>query len=157
MKKLFVFLALCIAAGSFAQSSGPGYNTAFGAKFSGGIAASYKTFVAPTNAFEAQAMFFKEGIRLVGLYEFHFYTINGVPGLGWYLGPGAHAGFWKRNYRDRYNTTVDLGIDGVIGLDYKFDGIPVNISLDWQPSYSILGNAGLSPQFGGVAIRYVLD
>ena len=133
------------------------YKTALGAKISAGVAASYKMFVTPKNALEVQSTFFKQGVRLVGLYEFHSYSFAGVPGLGWYIGPGAHVGFWKKNYRDKYNSTADIGIDGVIGLDYRIKNAPINLSLDWQPSLSLLGNAGLSPQFGGFAIRYILD
>jgi hypothetical protein len=133
------------------------YQTALGVKLSSGVAASYKTFVTPKNAFEAQSSFFREGIRLVGLYEFHSYAFESVPGLAWYIGPGVHVGFWKRNFRDKYNSTVDIGIDGVLGLDYKIPSVPLNLSLDWQPSYSVVGNAGLSPQFGGIAIRYVFE
>jgi len=130
-------------------TGGPEYQTALGAKISGGAAVSYKQFVANTKAIEAQSMFFTRGIRLVGLYEFHFYNIQGVDGLAWYVGPGIHAGFYRKS--------ADLGIDGVIGIDYKIKDIPINLSLDWQPSYSIFGNAGLLPQFGGLAIRYVLQ
>jgi hypothetical protein len=156
MKKLLVIATLFLAPKMYAQD-GPGYESAVGAKLSAGVAASYKKFVTSTNAVEAQAMFFKEGVRLVGLYEFHFYNIEGLPGLGWYVGPGAHIGFWRKNYKDTYNSRIDLGIDGVIGIDYRIKNTPINLSLDWQPSYSIAGTAGLMPSFGGLAIRYVLQ
>ena len=155
-----IALAFCLLAALYTsaqQSDVAPYQTALGVKISSGVAASYKTFVTSKNAFEAQSSFFKEGIRLVGLYEFHSYAFPGVPGLGWYIGPGVHVGFWKRNYRDKYNSTVDIGIDGVLGLDYKIPSVPLNLSLDWQPSYSVVGNAGLSPQFGGIAIRYIFE
>jgi hypothetical protein len=148
---LILFTTACYAQESPAAmvTGAPEYQAALGAKISGGVAVSYKKFVANTKAIEAQSMFFSQGIRIVGLYEFHFYNIPGVDGLAWYAGPGIHAGFYLKS--------ADLGIDGVIGLDYKIKNIPINISLDWQPSYSILGGAGLLPQFGGLAIRYVLQ
>lgn len=158
MKFILFAVAIITSSASFAQQDNVApYKTSLGVKISSGVAASYKSFVTSKNAFEAQSTFFKQGIRLVGLYEFHFFTIQGAPGLGWYIGPGAHVGYWKKNYRDQYNSTADIGIDGVLGLDYKIPNTPINLSLDWQPSYSILGTAGLSPQFGGIAIRYVLQ
>jgi hypothetical protein len=161
MKRILLATILLITTACYSQENvtttgGPEYQRALGVKLSAGAAVTYKQFVANTKALEAEAMFFSEGIRLVGLYEFHFYNIPGVDGLSWYAGPGAHVGFYRP--RDKsFNTAADIGIDGVIGLDYKIKNIPINLSLDWQPSISLLGNAGLMPQFGGLAIRYVLQ
>lgn len=158
MKKLILLISVCASFSAFAQAdNAASYKSALGVKVSAGVAASYKTFVTSKNALEVQSTFFKQGVRLVGLYEFHSFSFAGAPGLGWYAGPGAHVGFWKKNYRDKYNSTADIGLDGVLGLDYRIKNAPINLSLDWQPSLSLLGNAGLSPQFGGLAIRYILD
>src|SRR3546814_5641240 len=67
---------------------------------------------------------------LVGLYEVH----NPIPnagGLNWYYGGGAHVFFVDHDH-DGPNDDVDggFGIDGVLGLDYKFNGAPINLSLD---------------------------
>lgn len=156
MTRLIILILLATTTKSFSQP-GSSYQSALGAKFSAGIAASYKHFLTPTNALEAQSMFFQKGIRLIGLYEFHFYNIEGLDGLGWYVGPGAHVGFYYGRYKTAYNTIIDLGIDGVIGLDYHFRNTPVNVSLDWQPSFGLLGKSGIQPQFGGLALRYVLQ
>lgn len=156
MKTLMVAIILFVSSLVAAQDvSGPPYVAAVGGKISSGLAFSYKQFITGKNAIEAQALFFKEGIRFVGLYEFHF-PLEGVGGLAWYVGPGAHVGFYTSKYKRLNDSNADLGIDGVIGLDYKIPNIPINLSLDWQPSFSLLGNAGLQPQFGGLAIRYIL-
>jgi hypothetical protein len=158
MRLLLFAMALSVSTAIFAQQENVApYKSALGVKISSGAAVSYKTFVTSKNALEAQSTFYKQGIRLVGLYEFHFFTIQGAPGLGWYIGPGAHVGFYKKNYSDKYNSTADVGLDGVLGLDYKIPKAPINLSLDWQPSYSLLGNAGLAPQYGGIAIRYIFQ
>ena len=159
MKKALLLLNVFIATLSYSQetSGGTEYQRALGIKISSGIAGTFKQFVSDKHALEFQGMFFREGVRFSGLYEFHFYNIEGVPGLAWYAGPGAHLGFYIPRYKTEYNTAVDVGIDGVIGLDYKIKNLPLNISIDWQPSYSILGNAGLQPQFGGLSLRYVLQ
>lgn len=87
--------------------------------------------------------------------EFHF-PFQKAEGLAWYVGPGAHIGFYKNEFQKNYSSKMDLGVDGVIGLDYKFNGLPINISLDWQPSLSFTGNSGAHAAYGGVAIRYTL-
>lgn len=154
MKKYIVVFFLFLSSVVHSQDTGAsGYNSALGIKISGGIAVSFKKFLSPTNALEAQAMYFRDGVRLAGLYEFHFYSFEGAPGLSWYVGPGAHVGFWKKSAQVAYNSRMDVGIDGVLGVDYKIPRIPINVSLDWQPGYSVLG-AGLQPEFGGLAIRY---
>jgi hypothetical protein len=137
--------------------SSQSYTTALGVKFYPG-AVTLKHFIKSDVALEGIGYFFDRGVRVTGLYEFHG-NINGAPGLKWYIGPGAHVGFYNdKYYRDNYRGTsyVGVGIDGVLGLDYKFNGAPINLSLDWQPSFEF-GNHyknGFSSDWGGFAIRY---
>ena len=73
--------------------------------------------------------------------------------MKWYVGPGAHVGFY--DYYD-HNNHVDgtfFGIDGVLGLDYKFNGAPINVSIDWQPSFEFGDYVGFA-HYGGIGIRY---
>jgi hypothetical protein len=101
------------------------------------------------NALELIGYFWSQGFRLTGLYEIHG-DINGTPGLRWYIGPGAHIGF----YNTKYGDGSFAGIDGVLGLDYKFNGAPINISLDWQPSFEFGDGRGFVGSWGGLGIRY---
>ena len=82
----------------------------------------------------------------------------GAPGLKWYVGPGAHIGIYNDQYRNRYGDQYTggafIGIDGVLGLDYKFDKAPINLSLDWQPSIEFGTTNGFQPGWGGFGIRY---
>jgi hypothetical protein len=48
-----------------------------------------------------------------------------------------------------------FGLDGVLGLDYKIRTAPINLSLDWQPSFEFGDGAGFSGNWGGLAVRYV--
>jgi hypothetical protein len=130
------------------------YNHALGVKFPGGLSLTYKKFITDTRNLEAQLTAWHEGFRVAGLYEFNFYTFDKVPELSWFVGPGAHIGFWKSSYEKTYNSTADVGIDGIIGLDYKFKDAPINVSVDWEPSVTLIGSAGFTPVFGGIAIRY---
>lgn len=73
-------------------------------------------------------------LSLTGTYQWTFELP--VPGLGWYVGPGVMAGYYISE-----DTTVgglNLGIGGIIGLDYKFNGIPLQMSLDARPMYAVV-------------------
>jgi hypothetical protein len=48
-----------------------------------------------------------------------------------------------------------IGIDGIIGLEYVFRDIPINIGLDWKPALNIIGNTSFWPDKGAVSIRYI--
>ena len=125
-----------------------------GIKFYPG-AISLKTFNKPNRAFEGLAYIYGDGIRFTGLYEIHG-DINGADGLKWYIGPGAHWLFndgWKKDHPDE-NSTIAIGVDGVLGLDYKISGAPINVSLDWQPSFNFVGYNSFEAGWGGLGVRY---
>lgn len=152
MKK-FLFCVLLISAANmlFAQSN---YNKALGVKFPVGVSVTYKKFVSDTRNIEGMITIGNKGYRMTGLYEFNFYSFRNVENLSWFVGPGVHLGFWKDAYKSDYSSKADLGIDGIIGLDYKLKNFPLNFSVDWQPSITLAGSAGVTPAYGGVAVRY---
>ncbi|MFC4261800.1 hypothetical protein ACFOWM_02825 [Ferruginibacter yonginensis] len=155
MKKtmiLLLFVALCGVTTVKAQSNigSQSYKTALGVKFYPG-AVSLKHFVDNKNAVEFLGYFWNRGTRITGLYEIHG-NFADAGGLRWYIGPGAHVAF----YNDRfYRGRSYVGVDGVVGLDYKIKSAPINLSLDWQPSFEFGDGAGFSGNWGGLAIRYV--
>ncbi|HEX4957396.1 MAG TPA: hypothetical protein VFV46_04410 [Lacibacter sp.] len=161
MKKIIIMAVVFTAAAATqvkGQSMGSTYKTALGVKFYPGAGITLKHFVKSNAALEGIGYFWRDGMRVTGLYEFHG-DINGAPGLKWYVGPGAHIGFWNDRYwRDRYGRRIGgavVGIDGVLGLDYKFKGAPINMSLDWQPSFEFGDyGTGFSGNWGGFAVRY---
>lgn len=159
MKKILtVFAALFIlVTASFAQAEGSSYQTGIGVKFYPG-AITIKHFTKSNRALEGLASFWRYGVRFTGLYEIHG-DIDGAPGLKWYVGPGAHIGFWNNDWKNRYPSRdggVAVGIDGVVGLDYKISGVPLSVSIDWQPSFNFTGYSYFEPGWGGFAIRYSL-
>jgi hypothetical protein len=154
MKKFFLAAFLFATVAGNAQSrtmNSTSYQTALGVKIWDGGGITLKHFLASSKAVEGIAYFYNRGIRFTGLYEFHF-DISGAPGLMWYVGPGAHIGFYNDKYRGE-NRAV-LGIDGVLGLDYKFNTAPINLSLDWQPSIEFASGFGFNGNWGGLGIRY---
>ncbi len=153
MKKTAVVLLLCgvISMRVNAQSTGRNYKTAVGVKVWDGGGISFKTFVVPRNALELIGYFNKYGTRITGLYEIHR-NIEGAGGLKWYAGPGAHLGFY--NYKGYYGDKAIAGVDGVLGLDYKINKVPLNLSVDWQPSFEFADNRDFEGGWFGLGIRY---
>jgi hypothetical protein len=153
MRKVLVLaMAVLTVATSQAQSKsaqGYDYTTALGVKVWDGGGISLKHFFDERNAGELIAYFWSRGVRFTGLYEIHG-DINGAAGLKWYIGPGAHIGF----YNTKYGDGGFVGVDGVLGLDYKFNGAPINVSLDWQPSIEFGSGRGFYGGWGGLGIRY---
>ena len=154
MRKYFVLAILVsfLTTQSYAQSrsaNGSSYRTALGVKVWDGGGISLKHFTSNNTAIEGIGYFWSQGFRLTGLLEIHG-LISGARGLRWYIGPGAHIGF----YNTKYGDGSFGGIDGVLGLDYKFSGAPINMSLDWQPSFEFGDGRGFYGNWGGLGIRY---
>jgi hypothetical protein len=153
MKKTMIVLAICMAAVFNVQAQSnvgsTDYRTSLGVKFYPG-AITLKHFISDRSALEGLAYFHWGGTRITGLYELH-YNIEGVPGLQWYIGPGAHIGFYGNKYADG----TQVGLDGVLGLDYKIRQAPLNLSLDWQPSFEFGSGRGFYGGWGGLSVRYV--
>jgi hypothetical protein len=133
------------------------YKTALGVKVWDGAGISFKHFLQGNNAVELIGYFWGHGFRITGLYEIHG-PIQGATGLMWYIGPGAHIGFYDGHHHHHdhgdHDHHIHIGIDGVIGLDYKFKGAPINMSLDWQPAFEFGHGAGFYGSWGGLGIRY---
>lgn len=125
------------------------YKTALGVKLWDGGGVSLKHFFNGNNAGELIGYFWGHGARVTGLYEIHG-DIQSAPGLKWYVGPGAHIGF----YNSRYGDAIYAGIDGVLGLDYKFKRAPINMSIDWQPAFEFGDGRGFVGNWGGLGLRY---
>jgi hypothetical protein len=63
-----------------------------------------------------------------------------------YMGVGAFA--WLGD-------PFTLGISGEIGLEYRFNSIPVAIGLDWRPALRLIDNTKFHADRFGLNIRFV--
>ena len=156
MKRVFVLLIaltmlnITISNAQSSSSNSSTYTTALGVKFYP-TGVTLKHFISDNHALEGLGYFYNYGFRITGLYEIYG-DINNARGLRWYIGPGAHVGF----YNTKYGGGSSAGVDGVLGLDYKVTNAPLNLSLDWQPSFEFGDNFnnGFSGGWGGFGIRY---
>ena len=90
-------------------------------------------------------------LNLTGVYQPHF-DINAVPNLGWYAGVGARVDIFP--YSGLSTTSIFLGVVGQVGVDYYFDTIPLQLSLDIRPCLYLYPATAF--QWGDIAlgIRY---
>ena len=152
---LFILPVLLATALSAQTNLGSSYKTALGVKVDPG-AVTVKHFTGANTALEGLGYISSDGFRLTGLYELH-YPLGSVDGLQWYVGGGGHLGIWSDTWKNRYPTReggMALGVDGVLGIDYKIKDAPLNLSFDWQPSFNVIGYNYFEGGWGGLAIRY---
>lgn len=155
MKKIFLILALASAV--MISSNAQDYKTSLGLRAGLPVGVTIKHFLNETSAIEGILASRWSGFVVTGLFEFEKWT-GEYPGLNWYWGPGAHLGFWNSGYNPRLDITYSgpvIGIDAILGLEYTFDEIPLNLSLDLLPTVNLIGSTGWGGINGAISVRYV--
>jgi hypothetical protein len=156
MKKLLL-LSLFSAAIIFSASS-QSYKTGIGVRLSSSPAMvnnsiSLKHFLNERSAIEA-LFSFGDPLAIGALYEVH--KPFSTEGLQWFYGGGGYLGFvksWNPN-KQRNETDANFGAQGVLGLDYKFANIPLNLSLDWKPELNLVSDINFEPAAIGLTARF---
>lgn len=141
-----------------AQATGTDYKNAIGGRFGIANGVTFKHFLTNDQAIDVILNFRSRRdnysrFKLVGLYQWHL-PIDGAPGLRWYYGVGGGVGVWTDKRGNRNDSEVDLSIDGVIGLDYKISGAPINLALDWKPALNLSPDTGLDAEGIGLSVRF---
>jgi hypothetical protein len=155
-------LTLMVALFCTVQSlSAQDYKSAIGLRLGYPISVSYKTFISEPGAVEIYAGFrgyaFYNYFLVGAMYQHHF-PIGSVPGLKWYVGGGLNALFYNYDAGFVGDGGFGLGINGAVGLDYKFENIPLNLSVDWLPTVYISGYlSGFGGGLGALSARYTLN
>ena len=152
MKKLFLFFIAATLI-SASQLKAQDYKTALGIRLSSSGPAvnnsvSFKYFMNPKLAIEG-LFTFDNRAAIGALLEVH--NDLSTEGLKWFYGAGAYLGF------DSDKTHTDralMGAQGIIGLDYKFANLPLNIAIDWKPELNIIDNINFEPAAVGFTIRF---
>lgn len=139
MKKILLvisFIALFIAA-----SSGQNYLTGIGLRLGTFNGFTAKHFVGSNSAIEGLLSFRWSGFVITGLYEFQ-QPVKNTKQLDWFIGGGAHIGFWNHNSyywrpQDYDGAYTAIGFDFIIGLEYTFRDPHISLSFDWKPSFNL--------------------
>jgi hypothetical protein len=154
MKKKIIILTVffAISIGSLAQT----YRTSAGVRgaFVSGI--SVKHFIDDHAALEGILSAGVWGGGLTGLYELHAPAFD-VKHLYWYYGGGGHLATWNSDFPGvdyKEGSHMVIGLDGILGLEYEIEEIPITISADWKPTFNLTGYPGFWGYGGAISIRY---
>lgn len=147
MKKILFALFLLLAIQFTQTASAQLYKSAIGIRLSSAPAIvnngiTFKYFLNETNAIEA-ILSLNDPVALGALFEVHKQL--GTPGLQWFYGAGAYLSF---------STMANLGAQGIVGLDYKFANIPLNLTLDWKPELNLIEQINFEPAAIGFSLRF---
>ena len=90
-------------------------------------------------------------ISLTGIYQ---WTGEIGSGFGWYAGVGAHLGIWTWDNGYEGDGDFAIALAGPLGIEYKFDAVPIQLSLDIRPRFYLIPNTDF--HWGDIAlgIRY---
>jgi hypothetical protein len=138
------------------QYSSP-YKKAIGFKLNPG-AISYRSFYTRNKAVEGIGFISLDGFQLTILNE-KFTPFANAENLTWYMGYGGHFNLWSERYKlnnPSKSAGVAVGIDGMLGLDYKLKNTPINLSVDIQPAFNFVGASYFDLGWGGIGIRYTI-
>ena len=133
MKKVLLVL-VAVLGFAFAASA---QDNAIGVRLGGGqgynAEISYQKVLGGPNRLEVDLGYYGvEGYGAFGLsaiYRFH-QEIAAVPNFGWFVGAGG-----KMNAAFYSGMHISLGVVGQAGVDYHFDAIPLQLSLDIRPCF----------------------
>lgn len=155
MKKVIVALVfMSVAMFGFSQN----YKTGIGLR--GGViqGITFKQFVGGSSAFDFIVGTHHRGFNFTVLYQKHVFNVFDVPNLSLFYGFGGHVGFYNHTYINHWGTYKDdvmaIGPDMVVGVEYTFDEIPINVGLDIKPALNIIPNIRYW-QGGALYLRYV--
>lgn len=138
------------------------YHTALGLRFAYGTGIDVKHNLDESSSIEGLLDMQWRGLLITGLYEKNFPVIKQEKGFRFYMGGGAHLGFWGdyRNhpwYDEKDNRQhIAIGLDGIIGLEYTFKEIPLNLAIDWIPMLNIADHAAFWGGGVGISVRYAM-
>ena len=149
MKKILVVLAavLGMTVVAAAQPRAIGVRAGYGAEL------SYQHTLGAQNFAEID-LGWSVGAFNAGLaYDFQ---VCPVGPFNFYAGPQAYIGFG--GYTDADGKTASqlwAGVGAQLGLEYCFEQIPLQLSLDWKPSFNLVPATGFGWQGIALGIRYL--
>lgn len=136
-------IAVCLITGTTFLKAQQG-QTGIGLRLGSDPGITVKHFVSQNGAIEGILHTGYRGLLVTGLYEWHK-PLSDPSGLKFYAGIGAHIGFFDHyihyhRHGNHYDEVVhvhnhaSVGPDAIIGLEYDFTEIPLNIGLDMKPA-----------------------
>jgi hypothetical protein len=155
MKKLIVTALVLIGSGFTAQSQEISKNVLglrLGDNNGFGTEISYQRGLSDNNRIEANLGWRNNhnvsAFKLTGIYQWVWEIDNN---FNWYAGAGAGLGSWSNS--DSNGSFVY--ISGNVGIEYNFEEVPIQLSLDYRPEFG--GHGYFNNNYGSdiaLGIRY---
>jgi hypothetical protein len=126
-----------------------GYSTGIGIRGGSEAGLSLKQFISQRSALEAIISTSlltdrtNKGLSATLLWERH-QTIGDIQGFLWFFGAGGHVGFYNtEGNRTIFSRSgdgfVSVGLDAILGAEYKIPPVPITIGVDVKPSIGLRG------------------
>jgi hypothetical protein len=132
------------------------YKSAVGLRLGNSSGITAKMGLGKRISMEGQITTRWKGVNFTLLTEMT-HQLPDTPGLAWYYGIGANIGFWDDPGNDEKKTDLFIGADGIVGMEYTFQDIPLNLALDWKPYFIILTRAHFVWDEFALSVRYVIN
>lgn len=148
MRKTLIILLFYMSVAGLAagQSLTGNYRTGIGLRTGETSGITIKFNAQKASSIEIIAGIWSDWLSLTGLYEKNVPAFN-IEGMRWYYGGGGHVAFQTDTfYNGRYYDRGDdfaLGLDGIVGLEFKIPPIPFAVSLDIKPFLEIYNNGNV--------------
>jgi hypothetical protein len=162
LKILPLVAGLLLSAMAGAQNYTRDAGVRLGDHFSG----TYRQYIEDDQALEGMLFIGRQGMTLSIMKEYFQPALGHISEYLYFeYGFGAHLGFrytdhykmLNRTYQlEEYKFTPLLGIDGIIGLEYRFPEFPILISVDFKPyfEFSTIQIFNLYLNNIGISIKY---
>jgi len=158
---LFLLLSVMCNAQEFSRAIG------FRTGFNSGV--TYKYFLNENDAYEL-ILGLNNGIIITALKENHRFLLNDFSDRVFYFyGFGAHMGFQNfyensdnTNYTINFRNIVTkpvLGLDAIIGAEYRFKAFPVSIGLELKPFFNLFGKGYFNFYYSNLSlsVKYMIQ
>ena len=147
---LIIILFLALGVNTFGQER----NHAIAARFGLSSGISYQLMVDEFRGYKGFMSFRDGGVQFTGMIEsYRPLYLDFTDKMYFYTGMGAHVGFtrwqsgnwlWSNPFRyypqaNYYSFAPVIGLDGIIGLEFRLDRIPMTFSLDAKPFFELFG------------------
>ena len=149
MKKFILVMAavLGLAVVASAQPRAIGVRAGYGAEV------SYQHTLGADNFAEIDLGWSVGAFNVGAAYDFQ---VCPVGPFNFYAGPQAYIGFGGYTNAEGQNATqLWAGVGAQLGLEYCFEQIPLQLSLDWKPSFNLVPATGFGWQGIALGMRYL--
>jgi hypothetical protein len=166
-RKLIYLLVFLTPFAAFSQkkveSGSSSYKAGLGVRLGYHYGITFKYMMSDAAAIEGILQFRYHGTAITGLYEKHAVAFDNDQ-FRWFYGIGGHVGYYGRNYGlakkyygryyYEYEERPSIGIDGIIGLEYRIKEIPFTLGVDFKP-YVDIYYPGWGYFDSALSVRYV--